>query len=267
MSKTNKNKQIGLRFFLLGAGTALVTNYLFVALLFPMFSPKLGESNPLPLISVASAEEIYPEFVCTCCNKPLDPNNICCGMMRNMIDYIDQQIDASLSKDEIMMKTAKEFGFNALAKESTKQELRAVLLANAPADAPKIVLPKTALDIGQVSQTNGTVSAVLDFRNDGQGDLIIDKLNTSCGCTSASIVYNGQEGPMFTMPGHGKINPENWQVVIAPGDTAQVKIYYDPMAHGVQEEDELAITRIVSIFSNDPVDFEQKIKIELTQLP
>ena len=66
---------------------------------------------------------------------------------------------------------------------------------------------------------------------------------------------------------HGKENPKNWQVSIASGDSAQLKIYYDPMAHGIQKEDQLDITRTVSIFSNDPVDFEQKIKIELTQLP
>ena len=37
--------------------------------------------------------------------------------------------------------------------------------------------------------------------------------------------------------------------------------------HGKQKEDILSITRTVSIFSNDPVEFEKQIKIELDQIP
>jgi hypothetical protein len=262
----NLNKQAWFKPFLFGISVALIINYGIIALLLPT-SFSNTEDNNVSLIKVANAAEIYPEFLCTCCDKPLDPADICCGMMSNMIDYIDQQVDNKLSKDEIMMSTAKQFGFKAIAKESVRQELRATLLAQAPDDAPKIVLSAISKDLGQISQAGGTISTIVNFTNTGQGDLVIDKINTSCGCTSAAIVYQGKEGPSFTMPGHGKANPENWQVAIAPGDTAQLKVYYDPMAHGKQKEDSLDITRTVSIFSNDPVDFEQKIKIDLIQLP
>lgn len=69
------------------------------------------------------------------------------------------------------------------------------------------------------------------------------------------------------MPGHGKDNPENWNVSISPGDSVNLKVYFDPNAHGEQKEDELSITRTISVFSNDPVDFEKQVRIELIQVP
>jgi len=219
------------------------------------------------IIQPVSAAEIYPEFMCGCCGKALDPNNVCCGDMKQKIAYIDTQVDAGFSKEEIMMRTTKEFGLNSLIKEETKIEIKSQLIANAPADAPKIVFISEQADIGVISQSNGITTTTFSFTNNGQGDLIIDNLTTSCGCTSASIVYNGSEGPSFTMPGHGKDNPTNWSVAIAPGDTAQVKIYYDPNAHGPQKKDIEFITRTISVFSNDPVEFEKQLKIELEQIP
>ena len=68
------------------------------------------------------------------------------------------------------------------------------------------------------------------------------------------------------MPGHSKENPTDWSVSIAVGDSAQVKVYYNPNAHGKQKENTLSITRTISIFSNDPVEFEKVVRIELTQI-
>lgn len=218
-------------------------------------------------LSAAKAEEIYPEFICGCCGKPLDPKNICCGMMKNMIDFIDKQTEKNISKDEIVINTIKEFGFNSLAKEETKDLYKKKLAEIAPADAPEIVFDKNSYDFGNISQKDGIVSVLFDFKNDGKKDLVIDKISTSCGCTSASIIYKEKEGPTFTMPGHGKENPKNWSVSIAPNDVAQVKVYYDPNAHGKQKESSMDITRTIDIFSNDPVNFQTQLRIELKQLP
>ena len=219
------------------------------------------------LIEPAKAAEIYPEFICGCCGRPLDPLNPCCGDMKQKVEYIEKQVKAGLSKDEIMIAAVKEFGINSLAKEETKQEIKNKLIALAPLDAPKIVLAQTSYDFGKVSQGGGIVSANFNLKNEGSSNLIINKLSTSCGCTSASIIYNGVEGPTFTMPGHGKDNPQNWSVSITPGDAAQLKVYYDPNAHGEQKEPSLAITRTIDVFSNDPVEFEKQVRIELNQTP
>lgn len=219
------------------------------------------------IIQPVSAQEIYPEFICGCCGKLLDPDNVCCGDMKQKIDYIDILVEVGLSKDEIIMKVAKKFGLNSLAKDEMTSIIKNKLLEAAPDYAPQIVFEQERINLGTVSQAQGITTITFNFKNNGSGDLIIDKLTTSCGCTVAAIVYQGQEGPSFTMPGHGQDNPKDWTIVIAAGDMAQVKVYYDPNAHGPQPEDRQFITRTISIFSNDPVEFAKQLRIELEQTP
>ena len=88
-------------------------------------------------------------------------------------------------------------------------------------------------------------------------------MDTSCGCTSAAIVYQGKEGPRFAMAGHGIESPTDWQVVIPAGEKAQLKAYYDPNVH---KDFRGAAVREIYIFSSDPIDFEKKVKVELNQV-
>ena len=221
----------------------------------------------ISFIKPANAAELYDEFICPCCGKSLDPENICCGAMKQRIDFIDSGVTNGMSYDDLLLAGVKEFGLKGLAKEETKQSIEKMLLAQAPEDAPKIDFSETKIDMGEVSQSEGVVFTTFHLKNTGKSSLIIDKINTSCGCTSAAIIYRGNEGPQFTMPGHGKENPKNWSVSIASGDTAELKVYFDPNAHGPQKEDILPITRTVSVFSNDPVEFEKQIRIDLSQVP
>lgn len=216
------------------------------------------------LIKPANAAEIYSEFVCPCCGTPLDKNNICCGSAGQMIDFIDKQVQDGLSKDEIILASAKEFGMDSFSGPELRQEILQKLAASAPADAPKIIFGKTSVDIGDVRQSKGVTSTTFSFKNEGKTDLVINKISTSCDCTSASIVYQGKEGPVFTMPGHGAENPTDWQIAITPGDTAELKIYYDPNTH---KDLRGPVTRTVTVVSNDPVNFETTVKIELNQIP
>lgn len=216
---------------------------------------------------VAIAKEIYPEFLCGCCGKPLNSDEICCGMAKSMIDFIDKEVQKKVAKNEIIMSGVKEFGFNSLAKEETKKEITRSLAESAPVDAPRIVFKEVDKNLGKIKQSNGITTAIFVFRNEGKSDLVINNISTSCGCTSASIVYKGKEGPEFAMPGHGKENPKDWSVSISPKEEAEVKVYYDPNAHGRQSEELIPITRTIDIFSNDPVEFEKRLKIGLDQVP
>jgi|GEM_PF-1637898 len=270
MSKINKHLEKILSVFnKIFLTLVIVLTLSTLAIAFFPFDMKMFQNGDVGkmIMPVANAKEIYPEFVCGCCGTPLNTEKICCGMAQNMIDFIGREVAKNISEDEVVFNTVREFGFNSLAKEETKIALKTKLAENAPADAPKIVLENKSYDFGDVGQKDGIVSTVFDFKNEGKSDLVIDKISTSCGCTSASIVYKDVEGPSFTMPGHGKENPTDWSISIAPGDTAQVKVYYDPNAHGIQKEKELSITRTVDIFSNDPVEFEKQIRIDLNQLP
>jgi len=224
----------------------------------------LRRGIPVPTaVSTVEAKEIYPMFTCPCCGNPLDTENICCDSAAQMIDYIDQQVSTGAKKDDVVLATVQEFGLERLKDESDRKLLREKLLANSPKDAPKIKSVEVKKDLGIVNLHKGTITTNFTIKNQGRSDLIIDKLSSSCGCTSASLVYQGKEGPRFYMAGHGYESPDaNWQVAIAPGDEAQVKVYYDPSVHPNLTG---PVTREVSVHSNDPVDFETKLTIYLDQ--
>lgn len=213
-------------------------------------------------VKTVQASEIYPMFTCPCCDQPLNKEEPCCGAMIAMIEYIDEQVELGKTKDEIILSTAKDFGLDRLANEEDIIALKQKLAELAPDDAAKIEINKVSQDLGTVSQDQGVVSTDFEFSNQGKSDLLIDKLSSSCGCTSAAIVYQGNAGPKFTMAGHGQENPTDWEVGIKPGESAILRVYYDPSVH---PDFEGAVTRTVSIFSNDPVEFEVKVVITLEQ--
>lgn len=216
-------------------------------------------SPSIVLIEKASAAEAYPQFICTCCGKPLDKNKMCCGIAKDMISYIDSKVDEDLSEDEVMLATVKKYGLKSLATETKKEEIKKQLAQSAPADSPKISLEPLSYDFGDVSQAEGVVTKIFKLQNTGQSDLEINNLLSSCGCTTAAIVVDGEEGPRFGM--HN--NPKDWSTIIKPGETADLKVYYDPNTHA---DFRGPATREITVFSNDPVDFEKSIKIKLNQV-
>lgn len=220
-------------------------------------------NGEISMVGQVGASDIYPLFTCPCCDQPLNKEEPCCGAMTQMIDFIDEKVGAGDPKEDIVLATAQEFGLERLTNESDQEVLRQQLIANAPEDAPKITVSEVKKDLGIVSQKNGVVNTEFVIKNEGKSDLVIKKLSSSCGCTSGSLIYQGEEGPRFYMAGHGYEEPEDdWQVAIMPGDEAVVKVYYDPAVH---EDLVGAVTRTVSIHSNDPVDFEVKLTISLEQ--
>lgn len=238
----------------------LFTNQLNTAL--PQMGLNIGLKMPFSATTVY-AQEIYEMFTCPCCGQPLRKEDPCCGAMIQMVDFIDQRVSAGANKEGVVLATVQEFGLDRLANEAERAGLRAQLIANAPDDAPKILLAETSQDLGVVSMSEGIATTEFNLKNEGASDLVIDKLSSSCGCTSASVIYQGEESPRFYMVGHGYDEPDsNWRLILPAGEQAVVKVYYDPTVH----PDLFGpVTREISIHSNDPVDFEAKLIITLDQ--
>lgn len=222
----------------------------------------LSGLTDLSVVETVQASEIYSMFTCPCCGQILNKEEPCCEMMTQMIDFIDLQISLDKSKDEVILATVKEFGLDRLAEEEDRQTLKQKLAGLAPADAPRIEISEASRDLGTVSQKQGIVTTDFEFKNVGKSDLVVNKLSSSCNCTSAAVVYEGKVGPKFAMEGHGEENPTDWEVAIKPQDSAILRVYYDPTVHPDLEG---AVTRTVSIISNDPVEFETKVIIILEQ--
>lgn len=223
-----------------------------------------SEAQLITPAKTTSAQEIYPLFQCPCCGQPLDPENICCPMAAERITYIDGLVQGRLPEDEVILAYVQKYGLESFIDDSKKEEFKKKLISQAPADRPIIEVIPEYHDLGDVSQQGGVVTAIFEIKNNGESDLTINRLETSCGCTSAAIIYKDEEGPRFAMPGHG-INEGigDWQVVIPAKEAAQLKVYYDPDVH---PDFRGAAIREISVYSDDPVDFQKKVRIELNQV-
>lgn len=219
-------------------------------------------STPTPLIKSVSASEMYPMFECPCCGKSIE--ECTCPMASERKAFVDGLTSGEISEKKAIIAYVNKYGLESFMDKDQQAEFKEKLIQEAPADRPIIVFSSDSFDFGDVSQKEEIVDTLFEIKNEGKSDLIINKLESSCGCTSGSIIYKDEEGPKFGMPGHGT-NEEigDWQVVIVPGDMAQLKVYYDPNVH---PDFRGAVTRTVSVFSNDPIDFEKKVSIELNQV-
>ncbi|MDP3917179.1 MAG: DUF1573 domain-containing protein [Nanoarchaeota archaeon] len=222
-----------------------------------------SKENTITLGSTTkSPQEYYKMFQCACCGQPI--NTGCCGMAEQGKSYLDSLINQNLDEEEILSMMVKQFDFGVLMDPSKEAEIREYILGKAGENSPKIKMDKESHYFGEVRQSEGIVSTTFTITNTGKTDLIIEKLDTSCMCTSASLIYDGKESKVFGMSMHDG-NPEDFSLKISPGNTAELKVYYDPNTHGEQKEDEIKVKREVYINTNDPVDFRKKVRIELIQ--
>jgi hypothetical protein len=126
---------------------------------------------------------------------------------------------------------------------------------------PQIQVQPLSLDLGEVSVRGGTVTTLFDVKNVGDGELVIQDMETSCMCTEAALIVDGVEGPKLGMRGHGA-RPV-WSARLTPGQEATLKVYYDPTVHAGLRG---AVTRVVRLHTNDPKRPYVDVAIELIQV-
>mgnify|MGYP001612226702 CR=1 FL=1 len=86
-------------------------------------------------------------------------------------------------------------------------------------------------DFGTISMANGKVSKVFKVTNSTAQDITVESVVTSCMCTVAYLgSESGEKGP-FGMPGHDGGGAKANEVIKA-GESREIKVVYDPNAHG-----------------------------------
>lgn len=121
---------------------------------------------------------------------------------------------------------------------------------NSQGEKPKLVLNETSYNFGDISMKNGLARRIFTIKNEGAADLEITNMNTSCMCTTVTLDIDGQKSPTFGMPGHGGgVGSAFWSQKIKPGQTGNLEVVFDPLAHGSEAVG--PITREINIFSND----------------
>ena len=139
--------------------------------------------------------------------------------------------------------------------------LDAVYYAKDDPAAPKIVSAEKEDDFKDVHLSGGKVSTAFIIKNEGKSPLEFLNANTSCGCTSAKIVLPDGSSPDYMMAGHGE--PVKWSGSLAPGEEGKIVVYYDPNVHPDLNG---AVTRTVTIDTNDPNTPQLKLKIHANQI-
>ena len=109
--------------------------------------------------------------------------------------------------------------------------------SNQTADTPKDYGAASALlaseklyDFGSISMKDGLVNHIFKITNSSDKDVLVKKIVTSCMCTEAYIGSEGKEKGPFSMEGMGYIPSVN--ETIKTGESRDVKVVYDPNAHG-----------------------------------
>lgn len=226
------------------------------------FMPQESEVSPASVATQepVSPEEIYKMFMCPCCGGTIDSD--CCITSIEMKNYADDLIGVGFSKEEVAMKMVLKYGLDSLINESDKEKVMEELIKRAPENPPRIIVEPEVVDLGNVSSTEGELHTVIYVRNVGMSELVIDGLDSSCGCTTTALVVDGVEGPRFSMAMYGT-NPVGWYQTLTHGEEAELKVYYNTTFH---PELRGSATRIITVFSNDPVDFAKKVTIKLNQV-
>lgn len=112
----------------------------------------------------------------------------------------------------------------------------------------KIEMAETSYDFGEIDYAGGNVEHSYRIKNNGDKQLKVANLVTSCACTKVYFKSARQESKKFSMKGHSK--PSDWAGTLNAGEGAEVIAIFDPAAHGPAGVG--AVSRVVSFQTNDP---------------
>lgn len=120
---------------------------------------------------------------------------------------------------------------------------------------PKIEVSPQEYDAGTISLTDGLLKHTFEIKNKGVGDLKIDRIWTSCMCTTARLRVGENESEEFGM--HS--NPMFWSQKITPDQTGFLEVSFDPAFHGSEVTG--SVIRAVYLSTNDPQNEKVEVKL------
>lgn len=104
-------------------------------------------------------------------------------------------------------------------------------VAASAANPGPLTLSEDSYSFGTIRMADGLVSKIITATNNTGGDIMIDKITTSCMCTVAYVSGGPEKKGPFGMPGHGgAVKPAN--ELIKNGEAREIEVVFDPNAHG-----------------------------------
>lgn len=108
----------------------------------------------------------------------------------------------------------------------------------------KIEVGEVNYDWGEIKIDDGNVENTFVIKNAGSGTLKLSNVSTSCMCTTAQVIIDGNNSPWFGM--HAK---SVWIGQVPPGQEAELKVVFDPAFHGPSGLG--PVTRQIVVETND----------------
>ena len=204
---------------------------------------------------------LYQEFHCPCCERNI--GECTCGLAEERRDIISSMATLGTSRRDIYQFMFLYDGSAAFFDQELASEVGTWLEELLPAMRPVISIEPLKLDMGTVSMAEGLVSSSYQLKNNGQADLIINNLVTSCMCTTVALETSDGLSPIFGA--HQDENPDNWSVTLSPKEDAKLIVTFDPNAHGPDAVGE--IRRVITVSSNDPLQPTLNIEIVVNVVP
>jgi len=111
--------------------------------------------------------------------------------------------------------------------------------------SPKVTTSESYFDWGDIKINGGVAEKEFEIKNEGEGVLNLSSVVTSCACTTAQLIKDGEASPLFGM--HTK---SSYIMEVASGESAKLKVVFDPTFHGPSGVG--PISRQVFVNTNDP---------------
>lgn len=108
----------------------------------------------------------------------------------------------------------------------------------------EISIPEESYDWGEIDINGGVVNHSFIVKNEGNETLDLSNITTSCMCTTAKLIGDAEESPVY-----GMHSQSNYIMELAPQQSAKLYVEFDPAYHGPTGTG--PITRIITIDTND----------------
>lgn len=116
-------------------------------------------------------------------------------------------------------------------------------------------------DFGNISMAAGPVTKTYEIKNDGNDDLKIEKIWTSCDCTNAILKVGDRVSPKLGM----HTNLPLWSETLTPGEIGYLDVTFDPAFHGPSGTG--PITRVTYLSTSDSENKQIELLLTANVLP
>lgn len=108
----------------------------------------------------------------------------------------------------------------------------------------KVVFDEDKFDWGDIQYSGPKAIKTFKIKNNGTENLRLGKIKTSCTCTTAQLIIDGKESPLFSMHGIA-----DWIGEVLPSKEAELKVVFDQTFHGPSGVG--PIERFINVETND----------------